>query len=61
MNDLAKREYKIGQKVLFLDEGQCEIRGIVRRMKDFDDRLELVIELDGGGYYTAMLRKRMET
>ena len=26
-------------------------------MTDFADRLELVIELDGGGYYTAKLEK----
>lgn len=53
-----KKPYQFGDHVLFVDENQCEIRGIVRDRKEYDDFIELLIELDGGGYYRAKLRKR---
>jgi hypothetical protein len=50
-------EYKLGQRVLFIDENQCEIIGVVKDREDNPDYLYLLIELDGGGYYHATLKK----
>lgn len=51
-------EYSFHQKVMFIDEDQCEIRGRVIDKKDYPDRLVLTIELDDGGYYDAHLMRR---
>lgn len=48
---------QFGDRVLFWDENQCEIRGIVRDRHEYADRIELLIELDGGGNYWATLQK----
>ena len=54
---MKERDYQFGDKVLFLDENQLEIRGVVRDRTEYADMTELLIELDGGGYYSAKLRK----
>lgn len=38
--------YKFRQHVIFIDENQCEISGVVIQETEFDDRLALLIELD---------------
>lgn len=51
-------QYPPGKRVLFIDENQCEIRGVVWKRDDrFADRLILIIKLDEGGYYGAWIRK----
>lgn len=58
MANEQKKPYQFGDHVLFIDENQCEICGIVRDRKEYNDFIELLIELDGGGHYRAKLRKR---
>jgi len=51
--------YHFGKHVIFHDEDQCEIRGVVRDRKDLKDLVVLAIELDdGAGWYHAKLMRR---
>ena len=51
-------KYTVGQKVLFHDENQYEIRGLNVGMEDLKDRLIIKVKLDTGGIYYATLMKR---
>ena len=55
-------EYKIGDRVRFIDDKQREIVGVVfNRFNRFEDRVELIIQLDAGGFYRgALLRKPLK-
>ena len=48
-------DYDIGQRVLFHDESQCEIRGVIDGKRYRGEILSLTILLDGGGYYDAQI------
>ena len=50
--------WRFGDHVIFHDENQHEIRGIVRDREDYQDRIILLIELDAGGYYRATVIKK---
>ena len=55
----AATGYKFGQHVCFVDENQCEVRGIIKEKTDYPHFLELQIKLDdNGGWYYAKLLKR---
>lgn len=51
-------QYTVGEEVFFVDENQCEIKGINIGMEDLKDRLIITVALDGGGIYYATLLKR---
>lgn len=51
-------KYNLGDKVCFVDENQCEIRGIIYDKHTYPDRLVLRIELeDNSGFYHAILMR----
>ena len=56
----AFSKYMPGARVMFIDENQHEIQGIIRNRLDFENHIRLLIDLDWGGTYTALLRKRGE-
>lgn len=50
--------YFIGQSVCFVDENQCEVKGLNVGMENLEDRLIIKVELDdGSGFYYATLLK----
>lgn len=53
-------DYKIGDKVLFHDENQCEIRGNIRGKRYQCEILYLTIEQDDGSYYDAQIPKAVK-
>lgn len=51
--------YKFGDHVIFHDDAQQEIRGVVRDRDDYPDRTMFLIELDNdeGWYHATLLKK----
>lgn len=53
------KHYKFREHVIFHDDKQCEIRGLVIQEDNYDDRVVLLIELDDKeGHYTATIMRR---
>ena len=58
MSDYPKHPYKRGDKVIFHDENQLEVKGLVMEVTDHPDFVCVRVELsDGSGFYTAKLRR----
>jgi len=56
------KHYKYREHVIFHDENQCEVKGVVLDETDYDDRIILLIELDNDeGYYHATIMKRFKS
>lgn len=49
----------IGQHVVFHDDRQQEIAGVVKEREDCGDHIRYLLELDSGGLYDAKLPKQM--
>lgn len=47
----------VGQQVIFHDDRQQEISGIVKERKDTGENIIYLLELDNGGLYKAKLPK----
>ena len=50
--------YSCGDRVCFVDEDQCEVRGIVCGCEDRRDYILVIIDIDEGGKYFARLMKK---
>jgi hypothetical protein len=50
-------EYPIMSNVLFIDDNQCEVKGVVIDRQEFPDRLELLIDQGGGHRFRGALMK----
>ena len=48
----------IGQHVVFHDDRQHEIAGVVKEREDCGDHIRYLLELDRGGLYDAKLPKQ---
>jgi len=51
-------KYQWGNRILFVDENQHEIKGVIVDRSETESVLHLKIKLDAGGYYNAKLLKR---